>query len=933
MRTGAEVIAEQKKDSYNPVWKVVLTQGATTYTYDASRILRIEHAEEPFSHKATIFLDNSDLIFTSRQLPQTLPVVLDTDLKGFKAVISYGFTIAGVDFFSPCAPLWVVMQRLDSSQSKLACALECIGMPNFLAEDRAQFLFMPTEYDTRTVKTLINEMMSGTASNTFASYTVWATATPYVKGDLRRRNDSTEYLYECAVAGTSGGFYPSWADEVGSVVTDGTVKWECVGAPLVSYSHCPTYTVVWGTEDSLIDNYIPKDGFRIYKDSSRLAALRRLLDWTKCVARFRDDGSIYIFSPTTSGAVFDYEYSLAEGAHTFFSKVYQKKLCLPNKIVVSSRGDDAVKYSGEASDMGSYAALGFYQTQFEETFLISDAQATAIAESILYKYQMWAEVGSLFVPMNVVQELYDYIKVTDIRSGDFRIGNIGKLTRTVDLTKKYAEWSMTFSFGGWLSVRDQLNNLELYPSGFGNAGQYFSRLSVKDMYVENLLAGNMAFSWLDPDNTIDLSLSGSNLDELANGTTYARVKSVALSAAGMVLLDALIDGTYAKILQTQIQAGKIYLSEAVTYKAGYDPSNKRRVFTTTPTTPYDVGDLWLDASVIKRCTTARATGDYVAGDWTATTLDAIAEGTTYQKLLATDISAGHIKLTSETVVAGEWYKESGVAIDAVKGIGIYGGTGLSGLRTYPTEANYLADKNVQCYVGTDGKINAGAGAVQLSADGINLSDTAKATGIGFAKYFYEGISYAQAIDSIAAWFIDAGGGAGSAQVIASGQLWVRSGSTLNNTLRLERRLPFTPVTPSWDKNRRFKTKVLFESATLQDIFIGMGNAVVGGGTGRHAGFRILNESIYATVANGTTETAVDTGVDIVAATSYLLECVNLAGVNAKFYVEGIEKATITTTLPSGTTDAQRIIVLMPSTTEGGVSKDIDLSTFNFLQEP
>ena len=45
---------------------------------------------------------------------------------------------------------------------------------------------------------------------------------------------------------------------------------------------------------------------------------------------------------------------------------------------------------------------------------------------------------------------------------------------------------------------------------------------------------------------------------------------------------------------------------------------KRRCFTTTPTTPYDVGDLWAEGSTgdIKRCTTARSSGAYVAGDWT-----------------------------------------------------------------------------------------------------------------------------------------------------------------------------------------------------------------------------------------------------------------------------------------------------------------------------
>lgn len=42
---------------------------------------------------------------------------------------------------------------------------------------------------------------------------------------------------------------------------------------------------------------------------------------------------------------------------------------------------------------------------------------------------------------------------------------------------------------------------------------------------------------------------------------------------------------------------------------------KRTVFTTTPYTPYSVGDLWTNGTDLKVCNTARATGSYVASDW------------------------------------------------------------------------------------------------------------------------------------------------------------------------------------------------------------------------------------------------------------------------------------------------------------------------------
>lgn len=47
--------------------------------------------------------------------------------------------------------------------------------------------------------------------------------------------------------------------------------------------------------------------------------------------------------------------------------------------------------------------------------------------------------------------------------------------------------------------------------------------------------------------------------------------------------------------------------------------SKKRVFTATPTTPYEVGDLWItnlsSSGDIKICKTARSTGSYTASDW------------------------------------------------------------------------------------------------------------------------------------------------------------------------------------------------------------------------------------------------------------------------------------------------------------------------------
>jgi hypothetical protein len=43
--------------------------------------------------------------------------------------------------------------------------------------------------------------------------------------------------------------------------------------------------------------------------------------------------------------------------------------------------------------------------------------------------------------------------------------------------------------------------------------------------------------------------------------------------------------------------------------------DKRRVFVNTPSTPYDVGDLWTTGTILKRCKTTKLTGSYDAANW------------------------------------------------------------------------------------------------------------------------------------------------------------------------------------------------------------------------------------------------------------------------------------------------------------------------------
>lgn len=431
-----------------------------------------------------------------------------------------------------------------------------------------------------------------------------------------------------------------------------TLLTEIAEATMTCFSHCTAYTITFDTEDSLIDVFAPKDGFRVYVGDSRLTKFRWLLALTGCSARIEDDGEIHVFVPTVSGTTYNSEYSLADGEHTFFKKSYRDSLIAKNYVVVKSMPDDDPQYSGYAEE-----SQDITHRTYRRLRLASDAQATAIAEAILANEKMWNDMGSARVPMNIGAEVLDYIKVTDTRQGDERTGNVGFIHRHVNVEKNIFE--MNFGFGDISMQRAKqiLADIKTYTE----EGAYFNRLVVGDLVVENITAGDILLY---------------TMDDISDGDTYARLLATHISAGKIQLLDATVvdagftvdkvnDGTtYGRVKQTNISAGNIELIDATIVDAGF-------------------------------------------------TLDKIHDGVTNGKVLLTSLSAGSIKLSSNTVVDGEWYDESGVEIDATHGINLYGTE--NALTTRATKAG-----TIQCYVGSDGNIKAGAGTVLLNASGLTI---------------------------------------------------------------------------------------------------------------------------------------------------------------------------------------------------------------------
>ncbi|MCK5585510.1 hypothetical protein KAJ02_05510, partial [Candidatus Bipolaricaulota bacterium] len=258
MVCSATLKAALKETSLEPLVRVVLTLGATTYTYSQSRVLSAEEMQEPYSHTADILLDNADGEFISK------------DLRGYQAVVGWGTVTSVGSEYCDSPPLRIIRQELMSDEGTLTCRLSCIGIPDQLTEDRASESYAPDAADTTVLQSMVNAVLSGSLS---------------------------------------------------------------------PYSHCASVPYQWDGTDALATGYKPRDGFRVYTNGSRLAAVRRLLEFTNCVMRAEEDGKLHFFPPTTTGTAYDHEFSLAAGSHAFFQKAGRQTLVIPNKVEVTTPED------------------------------------------------------------------------------------------------------------------------------------------------------------------------------------------------------------------------------------------------------------------------------------------------------------------------------------------------------------------------------------------------------------------------------------------------------------------------------------------------------------------------------------------------------------------------------------------------------------------
>lgn len=172
--------------------------------------------------------------------------------------------------------------------------------------------------------------------------------------------------------------------------------------------------------------------------------------------------------------------------------------------------------------------------------------------------------------------------------------------------------------------------------------------------------------------------------------------------------------------------------------------------------------------------------------------------------------------------------------------------------------------------------------------------------------------------------------------LTANQIVFSSGTVTNGYLRsyFERRQQVICNALSWDRKRRFKTKIRTMSNSDQLGYVTCGWTYEGADTNRHFGFKILNNQVFGSCADGTVQSLTAALKTLGVIEELVLEAVLIPGVRVDFLIDGVLLGTLTTNLPTGTTGASRTLsVFIKGTAAVLPTRQFDMGEWFFLQEP
>ena len=205
-----------------------------------------------------------------------------------------------------------------------------------------------------------------------------------------------------------------------------------------------------------------------------------------------------------------------------------------------------------------------------------------------------------------------------------------------------------------------------------------------------------------------------------------------------------------------------------------------------------------------------------------------------------------------------------------------------------------------------------------------------AKGIGSSRYYSREIQWHTAVESLDGFRASAPGG--TVQITLGAYLQITTAALTGLYGYIYKTLLYGTTWPTWDKRRRIKTKIQFDTITNQEVAIvcGLIGSTTSDYTARHIGFKVLNGTIYGTVGDGSTEATAELATLSMTGPA-ILEAVLVPGAKCEFYGGDVLLGIITTNLPTGSDLADYVINIRLGIT-ADEAKQIRLSDWYFLQE-
>ena len=402
MRTVADVtITQALIDTQSDANKIPYIHIYIDDTDYSSRLLYLEHHEEPYRERAVIGLSNRD------------GALDDLDLTGCEFEIGYGYDSTShggsANDYVLTATLWVKSIQKTSKGGERIYQIYAEGMWSRL----------------RMEKTL-----PGVVS--------WKATIPAVEGQYITPSEPNGHYYECTVAGVTGETEPSeWP--LSGTVDDGTVTWSEAGSS-APYSNLfnATHTIeeimqltveslgwTWtpvSDSDGLIDVFHPVFAIGQGGYEAGASVLYRLVWMTKSYLRCRPST---VMQPVyrTEDDVADIVYYSDQDPYfdEFDSQIGQLE---PNSILILCNQDPSGEWNtpeykiipGTAVDQDEIDKYFEVIEVFTDGNIRTPEDADARADAILTRIKAESSGGRVLLPFHDCQiELYDKVGITDNR--------------------------------------------------------------------------------------------------------------------------------------------------------------------------------------------------------------------------------------------------------------------------------------------------------------------------------------------------------------------------------------------------------------------------------------------------------------------------------------------------------------------------------------